>query len=346
MKKFLMMFLSLILFCGCTLHKKPQETSAIDILTLFQSQSNAQNKLWVGTMQLAFNEVKENIIKGDVYFVNEKPTFDLIGLNQNLFNKDMLNEKSYYTSWGKTTFKQRDLIKKDIKKKFNTNSDILDLLDWSEEEGKYFAYAMLKKDFEFFTPFDKLDKLSFNNSKEKYAFFGINDKSKEELRKAVRVLFYNNNNDFAIQLPTKTNDLVYLYRTDSDKDFEKIYKKMIKDSNNYTGNQDFADKDTLKVPNLKIKQMRKYPELCNKTIIGTDFYFSDVIETIDLTFDERGGKIKSEAAILVKTNSLIMADNDKPRNFDFDKTYVMFLVDEGKTDPYFAIRVKDLKDLQ
>lgn len=346
MKKALLMFLSLILFCGCTLHKKPQENSKLDILTLFQSQSNAQNKLWVGTMQLAFNDVKENIVKGDIYFKNEKPTSDLIGLNQNLFNKDMLNEKSYYTSWGKTSLKAKNTIKKDIKKKFNTNSDILDLLDWTEEEGNYYAYAMLKKDFEFFTPFDKLDKLSFNNSKEKYNFFGINEKSKKDLRKSVNVMFYNNENDYAIQLPTKTNDIVYLYRTDSNKDFEKIYKKMIKESNNYTGNRDFGDRDTLKVPNLKIKETKKYPELCNKTIIGTDFYFSEVIETIDLELDERGGKIKSEAAIMVKTNSLFMPEENKPRNFDFDKSFVMFLIDEGKTDPYFAIKVENLKGLQ
>ena len=65
-----------------------------------------------------------------------------------------------------------------------------------------------------------------------------------------------------------------------------------------------------------------------------------------LVLDEKGGKIKSEAAILVKTNSLIIADENKPRHFDFDKPYVMFLVDEGKNDPYFALRVKDLKGLQ
>ena len=56
--------------------------------------------------------------------------------------------------------------------------------------------------------FDKLDKISFNNSEEKYDFFGIKDSSKEILDKNVGVLFYNNK---------KTEDntsvlLIYFFR--------------------------------------------------------------------------------------------------------------------------------------
>ena len=54
----------------------------MDILTLFSSKPKSENSLWVGTFQLAFNEMKNNVIKNDIIFEKEKPTKELKGLNQ------------------------------------------------------------------------------------------------------------------------------------------------------------------------------------------------------------------------------------------------------------------------
>ena len=124
--------------------------------------------------------MKNNIIKHDVKFAGEKPTKELIGLNSEEFNSKMLNESSYYTSWGKTAPAEKIKIKEAVAKKFNEKSEILDSLDWSEGIGKYYAYAMLKKEFEFPEEFDKLEKAKFNNKGE-FEFFGIKDSSKEIL---------------------------------------------------------------------------------------------------------------------------------------------------------------------
>ena len=354
MKKIVLFLLTILVVTGCTASydtnsQKPESIKidnedTVTILTLFSSKSNSPNKAWIGTFQLVFNDVKNEILKRSIFFENEEPTSDLIGLNNEEFTSSVLNPESYYKSYGKTSPKAKAKIESDLKAKFNEKSNILDSLDWSEEDGKYYAYAMLKKEFEFLKEFDKLSSQSFNNSNEKYDFFGIENSSNEELDKNIRVLSYNSKDDYAVQLLTKSDDIVYLYRTESDESFDKIYKKMITDSNNYQGSKRFNKIDTFKAPNLKFKALRSYDELCNKIIKGTDKYFSSAIETIELELNNKGGKIKSEAIVMIEKSSIAF-DKPIPRNFDFDKTFVLFLVDKNKTEPYFALRVKDLENL-
>lgn len=349
MKKLLaVLFLGLAL-CGCTKEDVANipvnnETKNLDILTLFSSPSKSQNKLWVGTFQLVFNDMKNNIIGHDIEFVNEEQTEELKGLNLEEFNSDMLQESSYFTSYGEISPEAKEEIKKGIKEKFNETSEILDLFDWTRQIGRYYAYAMLKKEFHFLHPFDNIEKVSFNNSEKQYDFFGIKSDSDNILDNNVRVLFYNSPDDYAVSLLTKERDIIYFYRTESEDNLKKLYEEMVSKEEKFNGSRIFAARDTLMVPKLKIKDKREYKELCNKQIKGTDLKFSDAIETIELELNEEGGKVKSEALIMTKLTAL--APVEEPRHFNFNKTCVMFLVDKDKKDPYLALRIKNLEGLQ
>jgi len=351
MKKLLLSAFCALLMTGCTVNVEDETLSTManpnpKILTLFSSKSVATDKVWVGTFQLAFNDMKNNIIKKDVIFENTEPTKDLIGLNKEEFNSSMLNESSYYTSYGETSPEAKEKIKKGIKEKFNETSDVLDLADWERGVGKYYAYAMLKKEFEYNVAFDILEKASFNNSKKQYNYFGINSDTNEKVYKNVDVLFYNDEDDFAVQLLTKSNDIVLLYRTQENADFKTLYEEMNKKASDYKGRRHFSEDDTLKIPNIKIDLIKRYQELCNRKIVGTDLVFSEALETLKLELDNKGGKVKSEAIIMTKNDMVMAPVALQPMHLNFDKTFVMFLIDAGKADPYLALRVEDLEKFQ
>ncbi len=350
MKKILFLLSLIILLTACTKSApnkiSPEQNDNSPVLVLFSSPSNSENKIWVGTFQLAFNDFKKYIVKHDVKFQGEEETPDLEGLNKAEFNKSMLNENSYYTTYGEVKPEEKEKIKKAIKEKFNETSDILDLIDWTEKKGDYYTYAMLKKEFNFPNAFDILEPSSFNNSVEQYKFFGINKESSPVLKKNVTVLFYNNENDYAVKLITKEGDNIYLYKTKSNNSLKSLYNEMIQKQKNYNGKTFLTKQDTLKIPYLKINETKEYPFLCDKIIENTTppLKVKKALETIRLELNEKGGKVKSEAVIVATENAIMLEEEN--RHFDFDETFVMFLTDSGKNDPYSALRIKNMKGMQ
>ncbi len=348
MKKIILLFFFAFFMCSCMAENLISDNNKdLNILTLSSSPLKEGNNLWVGTFQLVFNDMKENVLKLDkIEFVGEDQTLELKGLNNKEFDSTMLNESSYYTSYGKTSPKAKEEINKGIRKKFSEKSDIVNSLDWSEGKGRYYAYAMLKKSFSFKSAFDELEKDSFNGSANKFDYFGISSKSKKQLDDNVRVLYYNDKNDYAVSLLTKEGDIVYLYRYDNISSLQSGYKRMLAQSENFRETRSFQEFDTLKIPNLKIKGQKDYKELCNKQIKGTDLYFSTALETIELDLDRKGGKVKSEAILMTELMMALPQETQKPRHFDFDKPFVLFLIDKDKNDPYLALFVKNLSNLQ
>ena len=321
--------------------KKVQKPASSDIETmeLFDSESKSVNRVWAGTFELVWNDLMDNVIGRPIEFSNGKSALAQ-NLNKQNFKKESLSENSYYIAHGWMTRTLKSKIEKGIKEKFNEKSDILDGLDWSDRN--FLIYAMLKKDFEFLNEFSELQKEKFANSKEDVKYFGINASSKSELKDSVNVLFYNSDNDYAVKLRTKSDDKVILYRTNDDKSFANAYKDMLTKSEKYNGNSHMTSKDRLKVPYVEFKTKHFYKELENKMIKYTDFMIMQALETIDFKMDNKGVKLKSEAAIVMKLTAVAPQYN-KPRYFYFDDSFYLFLIEKDK--PYFALRVGNTKPL-
>ena len=239
-----------VMLSGFSFFKKPiAENQQI------QKNTNNDNKLWCVTFQLVWNDFTDKLSNGKpVQFVGGNPPI-ADELNKRLYTKDILNENSYYITNGAMTTKLKKQIEKTIWKKFHEKSDILDSLNWSNKEN-YLFYAILKKDFNFLTAFDRYNPDTFNNSSEKVKYFGIKEKSDKKLKENISVLFYKSEDEFAVKLLTKENEDVILLRTKQDGDFETLYSYV----NENIVFDEFTKKDTLKVPDIDVNEIISYPE--------------------------------------------------------------------------------------
>lgn len=338
MKKILVSLAILVAMIGGISTAQAQEVNSIEVLPTMNTQSTAQNRIWVGTFQLVWNELTDKIVKAPVKFLD----FDsqmANNLNQKQFKKSNLNEKSYYVKSGIVSPALKAEIEKNIKSKFHETSDILKMFDFTYNPEKIFVYAMLKKDFRFTNAFDKLATGNFGNSQEKVKYFGINDNSNPKLYKNVSVLFYNDDNDFAVKLYTKGKDEVLLYRTNDDKTFDKYYAELNDKTAKYSGDKNFVKNDTLTIPDIKLYQETSFKELEGHQIVGTNMQIDKTIETVDFRMNNKGVKLKSEAAIMLRCMSLAPSEG---RDFTFNNNFVLFLIEKNQNTPYYAMKVSDV----
>lgn len=331
-----------ILFCFLVLNTTAFAEQKVEIVDAFSTKNPAQNKVWVGTFQLIWNDFINEILKSPVKFVSgsQKPVKNL---NKQDFTQDMISEEAYYKTYGKTSLALKGEIENAIMEKFGEKSEILDSIDWNKPNGAYFLYAMLKKDFSFLHKFNQLNTGQFGNNKTQTEYFGISETSKKQLYNNVKVLFFNNTEDFAVVLRTQSDDEVLLYRTDKNASFKTLYNNMNKQAKKYKGNHDFVVGDKIKVPYISFKDDINFDELCNREIKGKErLYIEKALQTVDFDMNEYGVKLKSEAVLDVSLMSFLPPKAEKGREMFFDDTFVIFLKETDKTKPYFAARINDL----
>lgn len=324
--------------CGFTFFKKTEKQTQ---KTTIENFSNKNNDVWCITFQLIWNDFMDKFNKGEpIKFIGSNPAL-VDELNKKEYTKELLSEKDYYTVNDKISKKLKKEIEKNIKKKFNEKSDVLKFVDWNAKNS-YLFYSILKKDFKFATPFDKLDNRKFNNSEKLVKYFGIDKNSDKRLYQNVEVISYKGENEYAVKLYTKENEEVILYRTDRTGSLDELYSWVYRtrERANY-----YNENDTLTIPNINVDKLISYNELCGRKIENSDYVISQALQTIKFKLNNEGGKLKSEAIMTVMKTSL-MPDFIEKRNFSFDKPFALFLKEAGKDKPYYAMYIDDTKYLE
>lgn len=304
------------------------------------------NTIWCGTFQLIWNDLKNDLAKQNIKFTPQLKIIE--NLNKETFTTNDLTEKYYYKKVGTPSLKLKEEIEKAIKKKFNEKSDILDDFDWENRDPKdYFLYVMLKKEFKFNKEFQEFENGTFRNY-ENVKYFGIKKNNENsELRNQVNVLYYNSKDDFAIKLKTKQEDEVILCKNPNGNTFNEIYKNILKQEKEYSGLKNIQEGEILKIPNIKVNEKTEFTEIQDKPFLfsnGDEYSIEKALQTIQFELDRTGGKIKSEAGMMVKSESAMMLD--EVREFSIDDTFAIFLIEEGKNNPYFAGKISDITKFQ
>lgn len=151
----------------------------------------SSNSAWCGTFQLAWNDMQNNLVDGDVEFEENNEIVN--NLNKQTFTTESISEEYYYQKWGLMNNDLKTEIERDIKNKFNEKSDILNLFNWPQNgeivKDKYFFYSILRRNFVFETEFSMLENSKFADT-ENVAYFGINEQTDDSVRAQVEVLYY------------------------------------------------------------------------------------------------------------------------------------------------------------
>lgn len=311
-------------------------TGKAEITPTFTSKISTldTNKVWVGTFNLVWNDLMNDVIGGKIEF-EDGPSQLADELNKQLFTVDQLNPNSYFKIHGVATQDFRSQIENGIKQKFNENSKVLDRVEWGNPDV-YVLYAMLKKQFNYLERFPTLKENTFGDSEEKVKYFGIEPDTLQTSSKNVEILFYNSKEDFAIKLKTKEKEEVYLYRTSGEnKSFEENYQEMLDKQAQYTGDKNWNEKDVLNIPFIKISDEINYDELCGRMIKGTGRYIRQALQTVDFELNNYGGSVKSEALIEVLENAVSTTN----REFIYNDDFILYLKEEDKENTYFALKV-------
>lgn len=304
--------------------------------------------IFTPAFQLIWNDFTDKVVGGKVEFVGENPKI-VEDLNQRRLEESMLSPKDYYKTVAPQTVKTKKTIEKSIKKQFNEKSQLLDSINWMKRDDGIHKvlYCMFKKDIFFPKVFEELAPAPFladKTTKETYKMFGTTSNQKKFASQVIPV-YYENKDDYAVKLLTKTGDEIILMTSTSDEPVLKIWDDFYANKlSQNTYHLTFDKNSKLIVPFIKLSKTTNYNELTGRQIVNSNVIIDTALEVIDFSLDNTGAKIKNEAMMGVRTTAL--RPHGQQRLYYFNRPFVLFIRSKDGKVPYFALKIKDTKYLE
>ncbi len=292
------------------------------------------NYVWGGAMNLAWNELTTNILRGKAGLeTSDTETLHMLdALNEAAFSTNDLDAASYYVDAGFGP-EAVDRINRETGRKFPGKRIGKLEIELSPED--FISYAYLLKAVEYETQF-KSSGVAFMGKRVKG--FKVQNGAQ---RKNVEVVLYDNDDRFVVRLRLKApgDELILAkgYDMTSPEEVLAWIRGALRKNHPSLGAYDLFE-----APCLHLAHRRNYEELTGKAFSNPGFeghFIAQMLEHIRFDMDEKGARVENEAVIVAARSA--PASPGRPRRFILDKPYWVILQRACSANPYFMLGVNN-----
>jgi hypothetical protein len=314
------------------------------VLTLDSPCPPGRNVVWCSSFQLAWNELKENVVGEPLEVVGAEDV--AARLNAAPQSSLDLTPESFYAAAGWTKDGIVDKVKHDMAVKFP--SRVLPDLD-AYGEG-LLAYSYLKANVAFKHPFRQLvEGLTFTDSggiKMQVAGFGLWEAHRlryRDIREQVDVLYsQEEDREHPWELGEYALDLCK-YSEPYQVVVARVERKgTLGDTLAYVGRQveefrrradypmvrKLQEHDEVRVPQMFWKVNQRFHELIGRTVGNVGLPIVEAMQTIEFRLDRYGVALESASMTMIAAI---------PRRFLFDRPFLVYMQKRGAERPFFVM---------
>lgn len=318
---------------------EPPSTQAEKTLiapSLTEPIDSQRNLVWCATLQLAWNELT-HLADGPVTLEKDIPLATV--LNQQREMNPMLDDASYLARAGIVNSEFLKELEQSYQQKFPKQPFPSELQGLPQ--GTLLVYAYLKKALPFEWAFTRFPK-PLNYQDTPVASFGLaqymsGHPSDDNLAQQVSVLDYKSDDDFVLELfTTSAADRLILAKISPAATLQSTLVQVLGRIKQAQPTS-LQKLETLMIPVIELDRTRRFPELCesklhapNQAVNGQSL--SLVEQQIRFRLDETGAELESKA---------IFVSALPPRKLIFDKPFLLMLIRQDASMPYFVLWVNN-----